>query len=123
MVYEMQQNLLQLGSAVRPQFATAGRPRKLAQADENRVFDWLLEEGWRNQDEIVEWLDVEHSAKVYQSTVSRMLKWHKWTRKAVKCQSNRASHELRSLSLEDLAQYEPDDLVFLDESIFNEKTG
>jgi transposase len=122
-VYNTLQNLVRYGAPVKPQFSKVGRPRKLSQADEDRVFEWLLEEGWRDQDEIVKWLHIERGVEVSRTCISRMLKRRRWTRKAAKRQSNRASHELRHLYLEDLAQYRSEDLVFLDESIFNEKTG
>jgi transposase len=73
-VYTSHQNLIRYGGAVKPQFASAGRPRRLSKADERAVLEWILGEGWRDQDEIVKWLDIEHGVEVSQSTVSRMIK-------------------------------------------------
>ncbi|KAF2503106.1 hypothetical protein BU16DRAFT_29311 [Lophium mytilinum] len=81
-------NLVRYGAAVKPRLAKSGRPLKLSQADEDRVFQWLLEEGWKDQDEIVKWLGEEHGVEVSQATVSRMLKRRNWTRETVKLQSS-----------------------------------
>ncbi|KAF2812759.1 uncharacterized protein BDZ99DRAFT_518572 [Mytilinidion resinicola] len=52
-----------------------------------------------------------------------MIKRNRWSKKQAQRQSNRASEELRRTYLEVIGRYEPEDLIFLDESIFNEKTG
>lgn len=87
-VYKTHQNLVRYGAAVKPRLAKSGRPLKLSQADEDRVFQWMLEEGWKDQDEIVKWLDEQCGVEVSQATISRMLKRRKWTREAVKLQSS-----------------------------------
>jgi hypothetical protein len=60
---------------------------------------------------------------ISQSLVSRLIKANHWTRKKLTTISNRRSEELRGSYIDDIASYAADDLIFLDESIFNDKTG
>src|SRR5436309_1825917 len=83
----------------------------------------LLSEGWLHQDEIIFWLWCERAALVSQSTISWMLKRWKWTRKELRRISLGRSEDLRRGWREEMRQYVAEDLVFFDESIFNEKMG
>ena len=122
-VYRVANNLLLHGSSRPPQLRKLGRPRKLTPADEDAVWDLLLEEGWQSLSEVAFWLLCERGALVSRSTVCRMLKRRKMTRKELRRVSFARSEELRRLWREDLRRFVAEDLVFLDESIFNEKTG
>jgi len=115
--------LLQYSSIRAPAIRKLGRPRRLTAADEDAVLDMLLSEGWRRQEEIIFWLWCERGVLVYQSTVSRMLKRRKWTQKELRRISLGRSDELRQRWKEEIRQFAAEDLVFFDESIFNEKTG
>ena len=85
--------------------------------------EWILYKGWVLQDEIVAWLFNERDILVSQSTVSRILNRNRWTRKELRRISQDRSLPLRRLYLEEMSHHVQEDLVFLDESIFNEKTG
>jgi hypothetical protein len=67
-----------------------GRARKFSKADETVLLEYLMAEGWRQQDEMVYWLWHERGALVSRSTVSRVLKCNcistcnKWTRKEIR---------------------------------------
>jgi hypothetical protein len=52
-----------------------------------------------------------------------MLKRRNWTQKGLRRISLDHSDELRQKWKEEMQQFAAEDLVFLDESIFNEKTG
>ena len=60
---------------------------------------------------------------VHISTISRLLRKNKWSRKELRRISLNRSNELRQRYREEMSQFAADDLIFLDESIFNEKTG
>ena len=122
-VYRMARNLLQYGGIRAPAIRKLGRPRRLTTADEDAVLELLLSKGWRQQEEIVFWLWCERGVLVHRSTVSRMLKRRKWTQKELRRISLGRSDELRQQWKEEMRQFAAEDLVFLDESIFNEKTG
>ena len=69
------------------------------------------------------WLEYERSVQVSQSTISRLLKRQRWSKKEVRRISLTQSREARRRYREEISRFPADDLVFLDESIFNEKTG
>jgi transposase len=75
------------------------------------------------QDELVWWLYHERGVEVSRQTVGRLLQRHKWSRKSLKRISLKRNEHLRRLYLDNIRHYAAEDLVFLDESIFNEKTG
>ena len=100
-----------------------GRPRKLTATNEEAVLDLLLREGWLYQDEIVFWLWCEREVLVHRSTVVWALKRRKRTQRELRRISLARSNDLRRQWREEMYRYVAQDLVFLDESIFNEKTG
>ena len=116
-------NLLRYGSPLPPRNRAFGRPRKLTRADKDALFDTLAIDGWMMHDEIAFWLAVERGVIVSRSTVCRLLKRNKWTRKNIARLSLSRSEVLREAYIEEMKKYAADDLVFLDEAIFNEKTG
>ena len=75
------------------------------------------------QDEIRHWLLVERGVKVSQSTISNFLENRGWSRQTLRPFSINRSEELRDRYRRLMRDFAADDLVFLDESIFNEKTG
>jgi hypothetical protein len=91
--------------------------------DQKALLNWLLHEGWRYQDEMVYWLWYERGVLVSQSTISRVLKHNGWSRKELRRISLGRSEELCQAYRDEMRHFVADDLVFLDESIFNEKTG
>ena len=72
---------------------------------------------------MVVWLFNERDILVLQLIVSRILKRNRWTRKELRRISQDRSLLLRRLYLEEMSYYMQEDLVFLNESIFNEKIG
>jgi transposase len=122
-VYKLTTSLLLYSSLQRPKLYTLICPQKLTVADKEALLELLFTEGWRHQDEIVYWLWIERGVLVSQSTVSRLLKRRKWTRKELQCISLDHNKDLWARYQEDIHCFVTEDLVFLDESIFNEKTG
>lgn len=122
-VFRIQANLFRYGSIRPPRFRKLGRDRKLSSADEEALFQYLLGSGWCHQDEMIYWLFNERGVLVSQPTISRLLRRRGWNRKEMKRISLDRSEELRRSYLDVIRQFAADDLVFLDESIFNEKTG
>lgn len=106
-----------------PQLRKLGRARKLSNGDEEALFEYLLSQGWRQQDELVWWLYNERGVHINQSTLSRIFRRRGWTRKELQRISLNRSDELRRAYIDDIRQFGAQDLIFIDESIFNEKTG
>src|SRR6266480_212487 len=66
---------------------------------------------------------MECRVRVSQSSISRLLKKENWNRKAMRLISLSRSEDLRDAYREQIRQFTADELVFIDESIFSEKTG
>ena len=60
---------MRYGSATKPHIFNMGPPKKLSRQDEMALLEWLLQEGWHMQDEIVYWLWNERGVVVSQSTI------------------------------------------------------
>jgi len=60
---------------------------------------------------------------VHQSTISRILKRRRWSNKKGQRVSIRQNDELRLNWIADLLQLTAEQLVFIDETLFNETTG
>ena len=93
-IYNIQNNLVRYGSTGKPQYQLLGRPSKLTVADKQALFDWLLREGWRHQNEMVSWLWYECDILVNQSGISHVLKYNGWTQKVLHCISLNHSKKL-----------------------------
>jgi len=52
-VYTVENNLMRYGSVRKPLYRKLGRARKLSKTDETAMFEYLMAEGWRQQDEMV----------------------------------------------------------------------
>lgn len=121
--YRWQASLLDHGS-IRPENQLpAGRRHSLTVADEIAVLERLQTSCWLYLDEIVAWLRIYRAVDVSASTVSRMFKRNGWTKKILEIGSAARSPMLRQDYLKEMQGYSADQLVFIDESIFNEKTG
>ena len=116
-------NILRYGSISIPFGSRIGRPYTVTIADENALLEALLEVGWMYLDEIAHWLLEERGVEVSKSSIHWVLKRNSWTRKTLRVMSNSRSEPARNAYLEDISQFAAEQLVFLDETIFNEKTG
>jgi transposase len=121
--WRWQNNLRKYGSIRRPTQIPLGRPHKLSVADEKALLHELRNTGWMYQDEMIQWLAHERNVTVSQATVSSLLKANQWTSKTLSLQSDRQDDALRTAYVQDMRKFAADDLIFLDESLFNEKTG
>jgi hypothetical protein len=52
-VYSIQSNLLRYRSIRKLYFQTLNHSRRLSKADEEALFEYLLSQGWRQQEELV----------------------------------------------------------------------
>src|SRR5689334_3185349 len=75
------------------------------------------------QDEMTYWLWMERGIRIDRSNVSRFLSERGWTRRALRPFSIGRNDDLREAYRRSMRRFTQEDLVFLDESIFNEKTG
>jgi len=116
-------NLLRFQSMNRPPHTALGRRRKLTKDEKEALKEALLRHGWMMQDEMAAWLANERGVEVSRSTVSRLLKEEGWSRKKIARISRTRNEALRMQYQRFMCQFSNDDVVHLDESNFNEKTG
>ena len=122
-VYYIESNMFTYGSPYRPSFHPLGAPRKVSVAVENDMMEYLGEYPWAMQNELVWFLWEEWGVNVHRSTVSRVLKRRKGNQKKAQRIRERQNSELRLGWRADMLRLIAEQLVFLDESLFNETTG
>ncbi len=122
-VYRFQANLFMYGSPFRPQFRPKGAPRKVFPAAEDSLITYLEQQPWAMQKEMVWFLWEEWGLYVHQSMISRILKRRRWSNKKGQRVGIRQNDELRLNWVADLLQLTAEQLVFVDETLFNETTG
>ena len=122
-VSNVQNNLRNFGYFRKPLQGKLGALCKIQPTDGEALFEELMRTGWLYQDEIVYWLAIERGIYVSQSTVSRYLNKMNWSRRTLSPFSIDRNEDLRQSYRVRMSQYTQEDLVFLDESIFNEKSG
>ena len=121
--YAWQASLRDHGSIRPANQLPCGRPYSLTIANETALLGKILLSCWLHLDELVIWLQIERGVKVSEATVCRTLKRNGWTRKKLEISSNKRRDVLRQDYLVAMQEYPAERLVFIDESIFNEKTG
>ena len=110
-------------SARPPRPPLGGRPYAASSTVMRSLEDYILRNPWVYQDEIAGFLWQEWGLDVHQSTVSRMLRRMRFSRKVARRVSY---HQLMLLRAEWVAithNFLPQQCVFVDESAFNERTG
>ena len=122
-VYFMQENLFIYGSAYRPQFRPKGAPRKVCKAAEDSLLHYLNEQPWVLQKELVWFLWEEWDIHINQSTVSRLLKRLRWSSHSASRIGDGQNNELRIQWAAECLHLRAEQMVFVDETLFNESTG
>ncbi len=122
-VYRIQKNLFIYGSSFRPQFRSKDAPRKIFPVAEDSLITYLEQQPWAMQKEMVWFLWEEWGIHVHRSTIFRILKKRHWSNKKGQRVSIRQNDELRLNWVADLLQLTAEQLVFVDETLFNETTG
>jgi len=102
---------------------TGGQRRVITAEIDTAIHHLLNEYPWFYQDEIAEFLREVFDIDVDQSTVSRALARIKVTRKKLKVEAKQRNAELRTAWQDSLQHYSADQLIFVDESGSDERTG
>jgi len=106
-----------------PLLALRGRPRILVPAQEKFVVDYLIDRPTSYISELVWVLRDEFDITVNEAVISETLRRLGWTRKLCKRVAAERSFVARTAWRGRMALWRPDQLVFLDESAANERTG
>ncbi len=121
-VYTMQENLFMYDSFFRSQFRSKSVFWKIFSAAEDFLITYLKQQSWVMQKEMMWFLWEEWDLNVHQFTISRILKKRHWSNKKKQRVSIRQNDELRLNRVADLLQLTTEQLVFVDETLFNETT-
>lgn len=124
-VYEISQNIFIWGSPCKPCFRPRGAPFRIHRAAEKDLVSYLEEQPWVQQAEMAWFLWEEWGIMVHRSTVSRLLRRRKVNHKKGQRIGGdpRQSEELRSHWLAGMVDVLAEQLVYVDESMFNQMTG
>ena len=122
-VYRIQENLFVYGSAYRPQFRPKGAPRVIHDAAAESLAGYIERQPWAMQKEMVWYLWEEWGINVHRATISRTLKRLRLSHKLGQRVGYRQNEELRLNWIADLLHTTAEQLVFVDETMFNETTG
>jgi len=109
-------------SPFRSQFRSKDALRKVFPAAEDSLITYLKQQSWAMQKEMMWFLWEEWNIHVHQFTISRILKKRHWSNKKEQRVSIRQNDELRLNWIADLLQLTTEQLVFVDETLFNETT-
>ncbi len=110
-------------SSFRSQFRPKEVPRKVFKAAENGLIAYLEEQPWVMQKEMVWYIWKKWDINVHQFTISRILKRRGWSNKKEQRVGVRQNDELRLNWVADMLRLTAEQLVFVNESLFNEITG
>ena len=108
------------GSPFRPQLRLKGGPRKVHRAAEESLMTYLEEQSWAMQKEMVWFLWEEWGLYVSIPTVSRILKRNRLSDKQAQRVGHRQNEELRLAWIASLLDVTAEQLIFIDEIMFNE---
>jgi len=121
-VYRIQKNLFMYDSLFRPQFRPKGAPRKIFKAAENGLIAYLEDQSWVMQKEMVWYIWKKWGINVHQFTISRILKRRGWSIKKEQRVEVKQNDELRLNWVADMLRLTAEQLVFVNEFLFNEIT-
>ncbi len=119
-VYRIQKNLFMFDSSFRPQFRSKDASRKIFSVAEDFLITYLKQQSWTMQKEMMWFLWKEWDIHVHRFTIFRILKKRHWSNKKKQRVSIRQNDELRLNWIADLLQLTAEQLVFVDETLFNE---
>lgn len=121
-VQKIQENMLLYGSLFIPHRRKMGRPRRTTLGQEQSLIRFIEQQPWASQPEMVRFLWEEWQLPVHQSTISRILKKHRISCKKGQ-RTKRPNEQLRLDWIAQLLGLTAEQLVFIDETLFNESTG
>jgi transposase len=123
-IRKMRLSLEYWGTPYAPRAVRLGRPRLLVEAHRLRLVEFLRGRPHAYLDEMAEFLYDEFDVEVSTSTIWRELERMRWSRKLATKRAREQSAALRRVYLARMAQhYTADQIIALDESACNERTG
>ncbi len=121
-VYNIQENLFIYHSSCKPQFRLKSVLRKIFSVAEDSLITYLKQQSWIMQKEMMWFLWKKWDIHVHRFTIFRILKKRHWSEKREQRVDIKQNNELRLNWIVDLLQLTAEQLVFIDETLFNETT-
>ncbi len=121
-VYRFQKNLFMYDSSFRSQFQLKDTSWKIFLIAEDFLITYLKQQSWAMQKEIMWFLWKKWDIHVHRFIIFRILKKRHWSNKKKQRVSIRQNDELRLSWVADLLCLTVEQLVFVDETLFNETT-
>ncbi len=122
-VYSILENLFMYSSSFKSQFRPKEILRKMFKTAENDLIVYLEEQPWIMQKEMIWYIWEKWGINMHRFTISRILKRRRWSNKKGQRVEVRQNDELRLNWIADMLRLTVEQLVFVDESLFNEITG
>ncbi len=121
-VYTMQENLFMYDSFFRSQFRSKSISWKIFSAAEDFLITYLKQQSWIMQKEMMWFLWKEWDIHVHRFMIFRILKKRHWSNKKKQHVNIRQNDELQLNWVADLLRLTAEQLVFIDEILFNKTT-
>ena len=119
-VYRFQKNLFMYNSSFRSQFRFKDASWKIFSITEDSLITYLKQQSWAMQKDMMWFLWEKWDIHVHRFTIFRILKKKHWSNKKRQRVSIRQNDELRLSWIADLLRLTVEQLVFVDETLFNE---
>ncbi len=121
-VYNIQENLFMYNSSFRSQFRSKEVLCKMFKIAENDLIVYLEEQSWVMQKEIIWYIWEKRNINVHWFTISRILKRRRWSNKKEQHVEIRQNDELCLNWIADMLHLTIEQLMFINESLFNKIT-
>ncbi len=121
-MYSILENIFMYSSSFKPQFRPKEAPRKVFKAAENGLIAYLEDQPWAMQKEMVWYIWKKWGINVHRFTISRILKRRRWSNKKEQRVEVRQNDKLRLNWIVDMLHLTAEQLMFVNEFLFNEIT-
>ncbi len=122
-VYNVQENLFMYNSSFRSQFRLKDASWKIFKIAENDLIVYLEDQSWIMQKEMIWYIWKKWDINVHQFTISRILKKRDWSNKKEQHVEVRQNNELRLNWVANMLRLMIEQLMFMNEFLFNEITN
>ncbi len=122
MMYSMLENIFMYSSSFKPQFRLKETSCKMFKTAENDLIVYLEEQSWVMQKEIIWYIWKKWDINVHQFMISRIMKRKDWSNKKEQRVEVRQNDELRLNWVADMLCLTTEQLMFMNEFLFNEIT-
>ncbi len=121
-MYSIRENIFMYSSSFKSQFRLKEASCKMFKTAENDLIIYLEDQSWVMQKEMIWYIWKKWDINVHQFMISRILKRRRWSNKKEQRVEVRQNDELRLNWIADMLHLIIKQLVFVNESLFNEIT-